>query len=139
MNVSGLTRFAYGRLTIALTVIFGGTWYVTEAYAEVASVNGPTSKGKTVYDRYCAGCHGAEGKGDGYKLLGADPANLASPATKQKSDAVLLKTIHEGKPGMPSWKLRLSEEDSRDVLAYIRTLARQSGQGRSQAPTRPLN
>lgn len=81
-------------------------------------------KGKTVFVKHCAGCHGAEGKGDGYKLLGADPANLTSPATKKKSDALLLTTIHEGKTSMPSWKVRLSEQDSRDVLAYIRTLSK---------------
>jgi hypothetical protein len=42
-----------------------------------------------------------------------------------KSDASLLKTIHEGKPMMPAWKLRLSQKDSRDVLGYIRKLAEQ--------------
>jgi mono/diheme cytochrome c family protein len=80
--------------------------------------------GKKVYVRHCAGCHGIEGKGDGYKLLGPDPANVTAPSTKKKSDTALLKTIHEGKPNMPSWKVRLSEQDSRDVLAYIRTLAK---------------
>lgn len=81
-------------------------------------------KGKKVFVKLCAGCHGAEGKGDGYKLLGADPANLTASATKKKSDALLLNTIHEGKSSMPSWKVRLSEQDSRDVLAYIRALSR---------------
>jgi mono/diheme cytochrome c family protein len=74
--------------------------------------------------KHCAGCHGAEGKGDGYKMLGPDPANLTGPATKKKSDAVLLNAIHEGKSTMPSWRVRLSEQDSRDVLAYIRRLAK---------------
>ena len=81
-------------------------------------------KGKTLFVKHCAGCHGDRGKGDGYALLGADPANLTSPATKKKSDAVLLNTIHEGKSSMPSWNVRLSEQDSRDVLAYIRTLSK---------------
>jgi mono/diheme cytochrome c family protein len=81
-------------------------------------------KGKIVFVKHCAGCHGAEGKGDGYKLLGADPANLTSPSIKKKSDSALLKTIHEGNPNMPSWKVRLSEQDSRAVLAYIRTMAK---------------
>jgi mono/diheme cytochrome c family protein len=82
------------------------------------------AKGKQIFIKHCVGCHGAEGKGDGYKLLGPDPANLTAPATRKKSDAVLLNTIHEGKSSMPSWKVRLSEQDSRDVLAYIRTLSR---------------
>lgn len=82
------------------------------------------AKGKNVYAKYCAGCHGAAGDGGGYKLLGADPANLTSPSIKKKSESALLKTIHEGKPNMPSWKARLSEQDSRAVLAYIRTLTK---------------
>ena len=80
------------------------------------------AKGKTLFIKYCAGCHGVQGKGDGYKLLGPDPANLQAPATQKKSDSALLATIHEGKPNMPSWKGLLSERDIRNVLAYIRTL-----------------
>ena len=80
------------------------------------------AKGRRIFTHSCAGCHGPDGNGDGYLLLGPEPANLTRPATKTKSDAALLQTIHEGKPNMPSWKTRLSEEDSRAVLAYIRTL-----------------
>ena len=82
------------------------------------------AKGKTVFDRHCAGCHGPQGKGDGYKLLGPEPADLTAPATMRKSDADLLATIHEGKPNMPSWKGLLPEDDLRQVLAYVRTLRR---------------
>ncbi|ODT45745.1 MAG: hypothetical protein ABS70_02460 [Nitrospira sp. SCN 59-13] len=82
----------------------------------------PLAKGKRVFTRHCAGCHGPGGKGDGYKLLGPDPANLTAPATRKQSDRALLTTIHEGKPNMPSWKGLLSERDIKHVLAYIRSL-----------------
>ena len=91
---------------------------------EAAAGTGDAVSGQMVFARHCAGCHGPQGKGDGYMMLGPDPANLTSPSTTHKSDTILLRTIHEGKPNMPSWKLRLSEEDSRAVLAYIRTLAK---------------
>jgi arsenite methyltransferase len=52
------------------------------------------------------------------------PANLTAPSTKRKSDAELLRTIHEGRPNMPVWKHLLSEQEIRDVLAYVRTLTR---------------
>lgn len=81
-------------------------------------------RGKTLFVRNCAGCHGAAGGGDGYRLLGPDPANLTSPSTGRKSDVELLKTIHNGKPNMPAWKENLSESQSRDVLAYVRTLGK---------------
>ena len=82
------------------------------------------ANGRKVYVKYCAGCHGAEGTGEGYKILGADPADFTSPSTKQKADTTLLNTIHEGNSSMPSWKIRLSEQDGRDVLAYIRALTK---------------
>jgi len=80
------------------------------------------AKGKTIFVKYCSGCHGIGGRGDGYRLLGSSPADLTAPSTKNRSDADLLRTIHEGKPAMPSWKFRLSAQDNRDVLAYIRAL-----------------
>ena len=93
--------------------------------AEPKARSGDVAGGKTLFVRYCTGCHGPEGGGDGYKFLrGPDPANLTSPSIKKKSDAVLLKTIHDGKPNMPPWDTRLSEKESRDVMAYVRTLAK---------------
>jgi mono/diheme cytochrome c family protein len=94
------------------------------AQTEVDSRGADHISGKKIFSRYCAGCHGPKGKGDGYMMLGPDPADLTGPSTTQNSDMALLQTIHEGKPNMPSWKHRLSEEDSRAVLTYIRTLTK---------------
>jgi mono/diheme cytochrome c family protein len=79
-------------------------------------------RGKKIFMKYCSACHGSSGQGEGYRLLGPNPADLTSQATRQQSDADLLRTIHEGKPNMPVWKYRLSKRDSRNVLAYIRSL-----------------
>lgn len=97
---------------------------VAQGQAESKAKGGDVARGKTLFDRNCASCHGPQGKEDGYRLLGPDPANLTSPSTTKKSDADLLKTIHDGKPNMPPWKVHLSEDQSRDVLAYVRTLAK---------------
>jgi len=91
--------------------------------AEKGQRNPDVAKGKRIFTKYCSGCHGTSGQGDGYRILGANPADFTSRSTKKKSDASLLKAIHEGKPNMPVWKFRLSQDDSRDVLAYIRTLS----------------
>jgi len=109
-------------IALSLATIAMGGRLAIAAPVEADSKGSAPSKGKKIFTRHCAGCHGPEGKGDGYLLLGPEPANLTRPAMKKKSDAALLRTIHEGKPHMPSWKTRLSEEDSRAVLAYIRTL-----------------
>ena len=113
---------------IALLLMFTGSILlasVTQADAESKAHGGDVARGKTLFARYCTGCHGPEGGGDGYRFSrGPDAANLTSPSIKKKSDAVLLKTIHEGKPNMPPWNTRLSEKESRDVLTYVRTLAK---------------
>ncbi|BFU93216.1 MAG: putative Cytochrome c55x [Nitrospira sp.] len=112
------------KMVVGLAVIAVGSQLAIASPKEVDSPSGDHAKGKRVFAQHCAGCHGTEGKGDGYLLLGPDPANLTRPVTKKKSDAMLLQTIHEGKPNMPSWKARLSDNESRAVLAYIRTLAK---------------
>ena len=109
-------------LSVALISMVGPR--AIKAQTEAGSRSGDHVSGQIIFARHCAGCHGPEGKGDGYMMLGPEPANLTRPPTTKKSDTTLLQTIHEGKPNMPSWNLRLSEEESRAVLAYIRTLAK---------------
>jgi mono/diheme cytochrome c family protein len=112
------------KMVMGLTVIVGGSQLAMAAPTEIASPSADQAQGKKLFARHCAGCHGLKGKGDGYRLLGPEPADLTRPATTTKSNVALLRTIHEGKPNMPSWKVRLSEQESRAVLAYIRTLGK---------------
>ena len=112
------------RVGVLLLALLGsGQWL---AFGQSSRDASPTrlEKGKRIFEKHCAGCHGPQGKGDGYRLLGPDPANLTASAMKKKSDAALLKAVHEGKSIMPSWNVRLSEQDSQDVLLYIRTLSK---------------
>lgn len=110
------------QMVLTVGAIIVSSQLVMAAPKETDQPNVDQVKGRKIFVKHCAGCHGPEGKGDGYLLLGPDPANLTRPATKKKPDALLLQTIHEGKPNMPSWKGRLSEDESRAVLAYIRAL-----------------
>lgn len=112
------------RIKTVLLITAGVVCLCSLGIAEQESLLGRVAEGKIIYVKHCVGCHGTEGEGDGYKLLGGDPANLSSPSTQSKSDSTLLDTIHQGKPNMPSWEVRLSEQGSRDVLAYIRTLTK---------------
>lgn len=87
-------------------------------------------RGKTLFEGKggCVNCHGAGGRGDGPagKMLVPPPADLASSKTKAKSDAELLKTIQEGRPGtaMVPFKGQLTEQEIRDLLAYVRSLGK---------------
>jgi mono/diheme cytochrome c family protein len=81
-------------------------------------------KGRQIFHQYCAGCHGTTGQGDGYRLLGAAPADLTSRLTQEKADEDLLQSIHAGRPNMPGWNIRLTAMERQQVLAYIRSLAK---------------
>ena len=82
-------------------------------------------KGKALYEKHCAVCHGPEGKGDGYTLLDPPPADLTSQAIQKKSYDELWHEVHDGIPdtAMGMWKVALSDDEITIVLAYVRTLA----------------
>jgi mono/diheme cytochrome c family protein len=81
--------------------------------------------GKVIFDKQCASCHGADGKGnpDIAKALGDKGLNLVTKETTQKSDAQLLKTITEGAGKMPPAK-GLSKDDEKAIVSYTRSLAK---------------
>src|SRR6058998_3518206 len=94
-----------------------------------------TSAGKQVYGKWCAGCHGDNGAGDGpaakhmipppRDFTGAIYQIRSTPSGQLPTDADLLRSIDEGLFGtaMPGWKSRLSDRQRRDVLAYIKTFS----------------
>jgi mono/diheme cytochrome c family protein len=83
-------------------------------------------EGRHLYRIYCVECHGAEGRGDGPRapMLAPRPGNLVSAATSTKTDEELLDILAHGVPrtAMRGWKDQLSEDERRNVLAYIRSL-----------------
>ncbi len=108
---------------LSLALVFLGLGLVCHATAADVTVSPNVANGQKLFHRHCTGCHGPTGKGDGYALLGPTPADLTAPAMAGTSDADLLATLHRGRPNMPPWNKRLSEQQRRDVIAYVRTLA----------------
>lgn len=112
------------------------TFYIVNFAFCIAAANtsfaaappGIPEQGKTIFEDRCAVCHGKQGRGDGPEapFLSPRPASLISAGTSVKTDGELLAVIANGKPrtSMPAWKDLLTEEQRRDVLAYIRTLVR---------------
>ena len=88
-----------------------------------------SDKGKRIYTELCQQCHGIDGRGSGAIQLNPPPADLTSSDVQGKLDAGLFKSIHEGRKNtaMGTWKYALSDEEIRDVIAYIRTLDGRGG------------
>jgi mono/diheme cytochrome c family protein len=114
----------WGSRGAALVVIMLGIWGWTAA---AQAADDAAQKGRPIYEKYCLLCHGPRGLGDGPQgqLMKPPAANLRSPESRNKSDDELLKIIREGHPdsAMTKWAGILTEEQMRNVLAYIRQLS----------------
>jgi cytochrome c oxidase cbb3-type subunit 2 len=94
-----------------------------------------TTAGRAVYVKWCAGCHGETGAGDGSAAAHMLPRprdftgalfKIRTTASGQlPTDADFMQAIDLGLPGtaMPGWKSRLSDRERRDVMAYIKTFS----------------
>ncbi len=76
------------------------------------------------YKAKCAMCHGADGKGDtpAGKKMGVH--DFASPEVQKMSDADLIAITTKGKNKMPAYSGKLSDADIKDLIGYIRQLAK---------------
>jgi DMSO reductase family type II enzyme heme b subunit len=98
-----------------------------------AAQSGDPVLGKAVYEKRCAGCHGATGKGDGpaAELLLPRPRDFTAGKYKIRTvagtlatDQDLLRIVTDGMPGtsMPPWK-GLPEKERSAVVAHLKTFA----------------
>jgi mono/diheme cytochrome c family protein len=82
--------------------------------------------GKQTFGRYCAPCHGPEGKGDGQGAGGARPANLVDEKWQHGStDGEIFTNIRDGIGpffDMASWQSVLKEPDIWNVINYLRSI-----------------
>jgi mono/diheme cytochrome c family protein len=78
--------------------------------------------GAAVYKAKCASCHGPDGKGETSIGKSMKLKSLASAEVQKTSDADLTKTISDGKGKMPAYKAKLSADEIKALVSYIRTL-----------------
>ena len=117
------------RLCVAV-LFFGNSltlygWAYSNEPLEIAS-QPDVEQGRDIYRIHCQECHGAEGRGDGPRapMLAPRPGNLVSAAISAKTDEELLTILAQGVPrtAMEGWNERLSDNEQRNVLAYVRSL-----------------
>jgi mono/diheme cytochrome c family protein len=78
----------------------------------------------TLYQAKCAVCHGDDGKGDtaiGKKIGVRD---FASPEVQKETDQQLIDITTNGKNKMPGYGKILKESQIKDLVAYVRDLAK---------------
>ena len=89
----------------------------------VGSASAGAQDAAATYKGKCAMCHGADGKGSptGLKMGAHD---FTSADVQKETDAQLTEVITKGKAKMPSYEGKLKDTDIKDLVAYIRGLAK---------------
>jgi mono/diheme cytochrome c family protein len=103
--------------------------------------------GKAVYDRWCAGCHGVDGSGDGPGAATMMPRPRdfttgkyeirSTPSGALPTDDDIRSVILDGMPGtaMPGWREHLSDREVGELIDYLQTF---SGFFESQPAPEPM-
>jgi mono/diheme cytochrome c family protein len=118
---------------LGLPVLMSGTVCFGQE-SRIGNLVGHAQHGKQVYRRFCIGCHGPEGDGQGENAayLSPKPRDFTAGLFKCRStpsgsiplDSDLFDTISRGvhTTGMPSW-LPLGRQDRADLTAYVKTFS----------------
>ena len=106
------------KLSLVIVGLLIGAGWTPSAIAADAS------GGKALFDKSCAGCHGADGKGNAAmaKVLGEKGLDLTTKDVAKTPDEKLLKVIADGAGKMPASKL--TKDEQKQALGYARTLAK---------------
>jgi cytochrome c6 len=80
--------------------------------------------GASTYKAKCAACHGATGDGDTAVGKANKIRDLGSADVQQQSDADLTAVITSGKGKMPAYGKSLKPEQVKDLVTYVRSLAK---------------
>jgi mono/diheme cytochrome c family protein len=113
---------------IGLAVLVAGL-----ALPSLAMPQGNAEKGKAPFVQNCAPCHGQSGKGDGAAAaaLNPKPRDLTDKAYMAGlKDEYLIDIVKKGGAAvgksavMPPWGAVLKDDQIRDVITFVRTLAK---------------
>lgn len=75
-----------------------------------------------LFKQNCARCHGADGRGETAigKIMNAPDMTDADWWQKRGNTAALVRTVTNGKGGMPSFKKKLTRPEINSLVSYVR-------------------
>ncbi|MGB7212112.1 MAG: cytochrome c [Gemmatimonadales bacterium] len=130
----------------ALALLMATAPALAAQMTKVGNVSGDAARGAQQYRRYCIGCHGPAGDGQGENAPWVDPKPRdfteatfkcrSTPTGSLPTDQDLFNTISRGfvTTAMPSW-LPLSIQNRVDLVAYIKTF---SNKWKTEKPGTPI-
>ena len=131
-------------LTLVLALVVAFPSWAQEAH--VGDLTGHAANGKKLYRRYCVGCHGSLGDGNGDNAQWVDPRPRdfvaatfkcrSTPTGTLPTDQDLFNSVSRGftNSNMPHWD-SLPAQNRMDLVAYIKTF---SPRWQSEKPGDPI-
>jgi mono/diheme cytochrome c family protein len=123
-----LVALLIGVAVVIIAVAVGLVFFLKSQSGAATSVPTPSdpfiAKGQMLYNQNCLECHGEQARGDGPRAptLKFKPADLVAHRGHH-TDADFFSVIQNGTGFiMPGFKDKLSEEDTRQIIAYLRYL-----------------
>ena len=113
--------------------------------SHIGNLTGHASKGAPLYRRFCVGCHGVVGDGEGENAQWIDPKPRnftlgvfkcrSTPSGTLPTDEDLFNTIGRGivNSNMPHWA-PLTPQDRADLIAYVKHFSPRWAKEKSGAP-----
>ena len=80
--------------------------------------------GASLFKSKCAGCHSADGSASGPAGKAMHIRDLGSADVQKQTDAELAAIITNGKGSMPGYKGKLTDDQIKQVVTFIRGLAK---------------
>ena len=115
-------------------LMLGGVTPLVAQATHVANVTGQAARGSRLYERYCVGCHGQDGDGNGENAMWIDPKPRdftaavfkcrSTPSGNLPTDQDLYDAVTRGfvTTNMPPW-VALTPQNRVDLIAYIKTFS----------------
>lgn len=137
------------KVALLAVVLLAAAGSAAAQESHIGGMTGHADAGKPLYFRYCWGCHGPHGDGNGEnaQYLNPMPRNFAAATFKCRStptgtlptDEDLYNAITRGlvNSGMPPW-MELTDQQRADLVAFIKTFSpRWKSEGPGQAISVP--
>jgi cytochrome c oxidase cbb3-type subunit III len=107
--------------------LFGPHTVILILLSATPAFAGDPKRGEPMFQRYCSGCHGVDGRGGGKNFMPHVGALTRKGYTELLEDDYFARIITDGGEAygksayMPAFKTALSPQDIADVIAYVRT------------------
>ncbi len=97
---------------------------VTAGFLLLPTISRADDAAAGLFKTKCAGCHGADGKGETTMGKTLKLRDLASADVQKQSDADLTTLLSAGKNKMPAYGKSLSADQIKGLVGYVRSLGK---------------